>query len=429
MKCKLSEINPSSCTKVSVPDNIHFVWIGDVGKINCEYINIWQRSNQSKTINLWLDQNTFSCGYLLNCIQKHVFDNFIDNQSEVEMHIRNSAFKYIFPRLKKGLSFDGLVREFLFNHSINEGEKINHDLKRQITNSNIVIKDIGGLFDNEFEIYMQYYYYEVILRGNLASASDIIRLLILYKHGGIYIDVDTLPYTDYVYSRVNTFLKNENIVEDDFILLNKTLNILNKLERQNDPDYEDNYSNIASEDVVKTKPYGYKYHEIQRLIRLDVSSFSIDKIIPLGEVRVIRNLMAIGSLPRLKGIYFNHFIASHSESKSVRIILRIMKKRYKYLEGHNCIFEFYNGVPKNEYLSRILTWRSELITKNYCVTSVLTGPGLIIEVLLGLAYQLLSLEGVEPDYVAEFFQNEQYGIALYQHNLDTPYGHRSTWRE
>lgn len=70
MKCKLSETNPSSCTKVSVPDDIHFVWIGDVGKINCEYINIWQRSNQSKTINLWLDQNTFSCGYLLNCIQK-----------------------------------------------------------------------------------------------------------------------------------------------------------------------------------------------------------------------------------------------------------------------------------------------------------------------------------------------------------------------
>ena len=37
------------------------------------------------------------------------------------------------------------------------------------------------------------YNFEIFFRTNLAAASDVIRLLILYEFGGIYIDIDTLP--------------------------------------------------------------------------------------------------------------------------------------------------------------------------------------------------------------------------------------------
>ncbi|MBO2006751.1 hypothetical protein J4732_07605 [Serratia marcescens] len=66
---------------------------------------------------------------------------------------------------------------------------------------------------------MKYYYYEIILRCNLASASDIIRLLIIYQYGGTYVDVDTLPYTDNIYHGVNKHIEEEGIVESDSFLL------------------------------------------------------------------------------------------------------------------------------------------------------------------------------------------------------------------
>ncbi|WP_214644427.1 TcdA/TcdB catalytic glycosyltransferase domain-containing protein, partial [Aliivibrio fischeri] len=43
------------------------------------------------------------------------------------------------------------------------------------------------------EINSSPYYFELKFRGNLAAASDILRLIILFKYGGVYIDVDTLP--------------------------------------------------------------------------------------------------------------------------------------------------------------------------------------------------------------------------------------------
>lgn len=272
---------------------------------------------------------------------------------------------------------------------------------------------------------MKYYYYEIILRGNFASASDIIRLLILYLHGGIYVDTDTLPNTDGVFRRLNHFIEKNEIIEDDFILLYKTKCILKKLNSQ---DYGND--ECFNNDRDETEIIKINYQEIFKLIELDVAKFSLEMILPLVEVYVHKNLLSIGSLRRLKGIYFNNFMFSHAGSKAINIILRTMKKRYKFIEKNNCIFYPYNDDKQTGYLTRLLTWRTELITKNYCVTSVLTGPGLIIEVLLGLAFQLLELEHLtEPSSVAEFMQDDKFGIALYQHNLDTPQGLYSTWRK
>ncbi|HGM6323215.1 TPA: hypothetical protein ACKP8G_004933 [Serratia marcescens] len=64
------------------------------------------------------------------------------------------------------------------------------------------------------------------------------------------------------------------------------------------------------------------------------------------------------------------------------------------------------------------------------MTQVLTGPGLIVEVLLGVAYKVFNIEySVEPHVIAEYMQNADFGIALFQHNIDTPDGVYSTWRK
>ena len=100
---------------------------------------------------------------------------------------------------------------------------------------------------------MKYYYYEIILRCNLASASDIIRLLIIYQYGGVYIDVDTLPYTDNIYYNLNNYIKKEGIIENDMFFLFKTACFLNKMNsRVTSSEYVGNYNAEAlGVDVVR----------------------------------------------------------------------------------------------------------------------------------------------------------------------------------
>jgi len=414
MKCELSVIQLAAKEKIAVPDIIHFVWVGDSSRLNVDYIDIWQRSNKSKTIYLWLDESSWLCHHFHESIQTYVHNTIAENRAYKEISIKNRAFKDMFPKLKEGYSFDRLVIEFLSGFSLHQGTPARQAINERFQASGIVVKSILELFTPQFDDFMRFYYYEIILRGNLASASDIVRLLILYLHGGIYIDTDTLPCIENAFSRLNHFLACEEIAQDDALLLIKTQSVLKKL----------SHSVPADGEHLR----GHNNKEIKRLIELDMAEFTFEKIRPLGDIRVYKNLLALGSLRRLKGIYFNHFMASHPQSKSVRMILRVMKKRYRFLEKNACIFGCCNEGTEHEYLSRLLTWRTELMTKNYCVTSALTGPGLILEVLLGLAYQLLDLDDVDPAFVAEFFQNEHYGIALYQHNLDTPEGYSSTWR-
>lgn len=52
-----------------------------------------------------------------------------------------------------------------------------------------------------------------------------------------------------------------------------------------------------------------------------------------------------------------------------------------------------------------------------------------MEVLIGLAYQLLDLDdNITPDLVADYMHDKEIGIALFHHNLYTPEGVLSSWR-
>lgn len=419
MKYKLSDINLSQEGKVSVPDILHFVWIGDTNQAYMNYIDIWEKTNPDKTIYFWCDIHTSTCHSFHKSIQDYIDNNHFEDKHTVENSIKNEAFNYIFPKINQGKNFDDSVENFLSENGI-PFLRTMHSINPKVKNRRIVIKSICNLFDDVFSDFIKYYYYEIILRGNLASASDIVRLIIIYKHGGTYIDMDTLPHTDNIFENFNHFCKVNNFIEDDFLIMFKTKKILNKLSLINisDRDYLEKYTSD-----------GDFHRKIVETINADIIDFSLRKILPLGEIYVHKNLLSIGAVRRFKGIYFNNFISSHAGSKTVRIILRVMKKRYRFLEKNDCVFNFCKKNINDSYLSRVLSWRTELIKKNYCVTSILTGPGLIVEVLLGLAYELIDLDSfANPSSVAEYMHNEKFGIALFQHNLDTPEGVHSSWK-
>ncbi|AVE48566.1 TcdA/TcdB catalytic glycosyltransferase domain-containing protein [Serratia marcescens] len=418
-------IDLSKVERLSVPNILHFVWIGDLNEVNTHYIDIWKKTNKDKQIFFWYDQDSSLCHLLNNAIRDFVSVKKIKNKDKAELKIKNHAFKYIYPKIKADFSFDELVIEFLTKHKIPYQRPPKAIEDAWFGNRGFIKKSITELFCNDFDDFMRYYYYEIILRHNIASASDIVRLLIIYQYGGTYIDVDTLPYIDNIYHRLNEYIRKKGIAESDSFLLFKTVCFLEKI----------NSEGVLPEAVIGCDENelgldAVGFEEIKRLIELDLADFSLDMILPLGETYVHKNLLALGSLRRFKGVYFNNFISSHQKSKAVRIILRVMKKRYRFLERNNCIFDCYIDDGSRCYLTRILPWRSELTTRNYCVTSVLTGPGLIVEVLLGLAYKVFSIGYlIEPSSIAEHMQNPDFGIALFQHTIDTPDGAYSTWRK
>lgn len=425
MKRKLAEINLDQKGKVAVPDSLHFVWIGDLKQACTDYIHIWKKTNTDKQIFLWLDTNTSLCHAFHKSIHEYVLINDYENRISLEKNIKNQAFDYIYPKLKSGLGFDDLAKEFLEIKGIPCLLNSASSLRSTLQSSDFIIRDVMELFTPEFDDFYKYYCYEIILRGNLASASDIIRLLVIYMQGGIYIDMDTLPYTDKAFARVNQYIQENEIVEDDLILICKTEAILNKLNSV-DPIL---FENVSYNTHLQNSPSAL-HQKIKILIEADIADFSLHMLPSLGKICVHKNMLLLGSLKRLKGIYFNNVIASHAGSKAIRIILRTMRKRYAFLEKNNCIFELSTESTQGKYLSRILSWRSESITKRFCVTPVLTGPGLIIEVMLGLAYSIFEMEPLTtPSFIAEYMQDEKLGIAFYHHNIDTPEGVTSTWRK
>lgn len=422
MKIASQHLEEMGKWKSTVPENIHFVWIGLFSNLNTDYIKIWRDVNRDKSCYLWLDKGSTYCTEFHNSIEKYISKN---SKTPVEslITLKNEAFEYIYPKVLEGYEFNTLALDFL------KEKNIPFELDKT-SQSNICScvkyveeKDITTIFTNQFLMLKKYYYYELILRGNQASASDIVRLIILYKYGGVYIDVDTLPDFDSVFRHTNQYLMSNRIVDNQYISLSKTklaLQVLSckRTNIQNGYDYLDDCFHLSS----------HEKKEIRENIFLDLYDFNLNRIPPIGKVFVYENLLALGSIKRLKGIYYNNVIASHPGSKSIGIILCSIKKRYRFIEKHDAIFSLYEDKAPYHYLSRLLGWRDESRQK-ISITPVLTGPGLIVEVMLGLAYELVEFDNsITPCDIANYFQNEDFGIAFFRHNLDTPYGLVSSWR-
>lgn len=425
MKKVLSQIDLIQQIKHPIPDIIHFVWIGDVNKANTNYISVWRKTNPDKKIYFWCEENSSLIDALHNSIHEYVLCGDFESVEMTEKSIKNDAYNYIYPKLNSGEKLDNIIVKFLRERNIPCKLSTKTIFNPDFQNLDVIARNIMELFTPGFEDFFRYYCYEIILRGNLASASDIVRLLIIYRLGGIYIDMDTLPNIDSVFHKTNAYLNRNMIFEDDFMLLMKTRAVLEKINS-----LDDSFTEEKNYNAIHAVSNSVDYNKVSKLIDVDMVDFSINHIPPLGKLSVHKNLLSLASLKRFKGMYFNNVIISYPGSKAVRIILRVMRKRYSFIEKNDCIFNFYTDDNHGEYLSRLLSWRSELITKNFCVTPILTGPGLIVEVLLGLAYSIFDLDlFTSPSFIAEYMQDENFGIAFYGHNLDTPEGMESAWRK
>ncbi|MBU5412398.1 TcdA/TcdB catalytic glycosyltransferase domain-containing protein [Serratia ureilytica] len=408
--------------KTKIPDKIHFVWIGDLYYSDMSYIKVWGDFNKDKHLFLWSDPSSSDINDFQQALK--LFCDVLPGENDI-LRVRNEAFNYIWPKIKEGETFNDAACQFLneINHGYGELRGGGKDISDDIN-----VMDIQELFVNEFVIYKKFYYYELVLRGNFACASDFVRLLILYKYGGIYIDIDTLPYIDNVYQKTNNLLNKHDIRHDESVYLAKTHAFLCVF-------------NYINEDVMGLNKYlkrvggidAAEVGEICEAMISDLDSGNRSQIAALGDVFVYDNLISISTVKFIHGVFFNNIIASAPGSRLLKNLLKRVEFNFRYIESNKGIF---GGDPKVSYskdkhtaFSFLLNYRHDVISKDEFVTLYLSGPMLIsntiYRVICGLTglHRILSIENL-----ARLMQSEALGIGFQKQTLDTPLGISSAWR-
>ncbi|WP_305425534.1 TcdA/TcdB catalytic glycosyltransferase domain-containing protein [Photobacterium leiognathi] len=164
----------------AVNKKIHFIWLGEPTQSQIKYIKIWHRANTDYNVFFWYDSSIFLCQEINTLFKGVTPEEHIKKRNLLYNKIKDDNVKIddFF------LSLNHKKKEAL--DKIKESYQVISELKKYCT-----IKDVRESIMTE--IISSPYYFEVKFRGNLAAASDILRLIILFKYGGFYIDVDTLP--------------------------------------------------------------------------------------------------------------------------------------------------------------------------------------------------------------------------------------------
>lgn len=161
----------------TIPKKIHFIWLGK--EIPSQYINNISNVLATATpggyqVILWTDNPTRQ----LCAIQK------ILDKNNIILHIKD--IKSLYPSIKRNFSLyiyvhhgdptEPLLKNAAYQKKIDILKQESKNNKKYVPLSEFIVSMIA----QEIEGFHNY-----------AAASDILRLMILFEHGGIYLDTDT----------------------------------------------------------------------------------------------------------------------------------------------------------------------------------------------------------------------------------------------
>lgn len=402
--------------KVRVPDKLHFVWIGEVSRADLSYLSVWHRFNPDKALFLWTDKSSDYC-----CLFQHSLKEYSHNHPDHGSlyELQNAAFTFIYPRITSGETFNTAASHFLVMNGIPEqSDKTAHNNNTDQYQGMVTLCDIQTLFTDELLPYRKLYYYELILRGNLAAASDIIRLLILYRIGGVYIDLDTLPDVEKVFRATQRVENTLGMANHELICLAKSAAFLAW--------FDGNENITASVDFYIRKITHLSendYTKLRESVAFDIMNINIRDIPPLGEVLSYPDLMKIGAVHFLPGIFFNNFLCAAPGSRLIKIILMNIARRYAILRREDTLFASPDTTDQGRILENTDNYRNNNDFFSDAFTLSLTGPGMIVNTLLRLVFRIMPLGSqVPPERLAERLQDQMFGLTQKDQTLDTPMG-------
>ncbi|WP_191963767.1 TcdA/TcdB catalytic glycosyltransferase domain-containing protein [Photobacterium damselae] len=402
-------------------ERIFFIWIGAINSKSIEYIEIWKDCYKNRyTIDLYIDGEFLLFNHL-----KMVFNRLynITSKTPIDMIVayQNELYQELYMYSSLGYTFDKALIIIADRVGINLRLSLKLvklkilAIKKQI---NVIdIRTINNIFYSDFLAKM--YYNELTLRYNAACASDILRLSLLYHYGGMYVDVDTLPTHFPVYSKidVSNMPVNENMLD-----IIKSEYLLRQIRKRNGYSIKKNICLDHIEATIGNAP-------LIRRLKLCAKT-NANAVYQQDRVFVHPDIMRMATINRYYEVNNNVLIANRS-SRSVRIVLREMTKRYKYLACNNLIFSTEsNRTKSNNYLCRLDGYRLDSLANNITteVTLLLTGPCLIQEVLLGLCFEVCNLsKSLSPHSVSYIFRLERSFLGFANQINYTPEHIRSSW--
>lgn len=414
------------CLKEIIPNIIHFIWLGNDNPDVNLYIRTWQYFNTDKEIILWHDVDSKKSIYFQETISKFCSENSKAKEKVDEeiLNIRTEAFHFIWSGILNGDNLGVLLDEFLKIKNIKaQDEPI---LSKKFTASNIEVRNIDDLFPIENKVLRKAYLCELILRNNLACASDILRLMALWKYGGIYIDVDTLPDVNMNFALTNMYLKERLLLEDESLAILKSAAFLMFFSGKEDIEYSlKKYASELHALDEKVK------NEVISLICRDLSVCSELKVKALGNVYVYKGLISLSTLPFVRGIFFSNVICSAPASRLIRIMLGYISRSYKFLDKNGILYDSCACSEPLKINSLMpAQYRKDRLGDSSYVTMKLTGPDMIIRTVIRYLRKVLHIDRNDMhESLILNLQDEFIGIGFTRQTLDTPFGTISEWRK
>ncbi|HHR5887065.1 TPA: TcdA/TcdB catalytic glycosyltransferase domain-containing protein [Providencia alcalifaciens] len=253
--------------KVEIEKHIHVVWVaGAPPESITKYAQAYKNAYPEFDFNLWVDQNAMSA-YLFNKEIKEIAfenaknevislltsqeleilktktnltpnfnqklkDNFEYHLFKSTLQLQDAVMNYAYTKglltfndhnritfLKEVLHYDdGKIQYFEQSLKSNK-DKLEEIKKKLITifgEDKLNIKSVTELPEMKQVHSKQNYQRELILRGNYAAATDMLRAIILKNYGGIYSDYDITPaYTPKIYQIIEKYSKNFDFLEQE----------------------------------------------------------------------------------------------------------------------------------------------------------------------------------------------------------------------
>ncbi|MFJ2321321.1 TcdA/TcdB pore-forming domain-containing protein [Pseudomonas sp. NPDC087817] len=198
----------------AVPKNLHFAWLGGgLGAIQCDYLNIWKQvlADHGYTFNLWYDSDALLAHQtnklIVEAAKADALGQFAGQDltpTELADHyearaivLKQQMYAHINAAVANGGTADDARIDLLVRAYGQDADALealrerNRGSMQEMAKAGFNLRDLDT---REVPLQLQdIYEREMRLRGNLAAASDVVRLEALYTESGSYADVDNLP--------------------------------------------------------------------------------------------------------------------------------------------------------------------------------------------------------------------------------------------
>lgn len=368
----------------TVPKLIHFVWIGGpIPQVVMQYIKVWAKINPDYVITIWYDSNLLGLKKLSDLLKTTVGGDELRKTdrkvwADAVFRIRQDFTDYV---LKHNPEFQKMSETMkAFSVSLGKEEDFGTEpvWEEDISSSNINLLDIHGELAPDEEMY-RIYMLEAIQTQNFAALSDMVRLFVLKRFGGVYLDTDMLPEIEP--SLMTGFREVEESTRQR-LFLQAIMEATGEI-----PGYSTEF----------LESYGRKA-EIRDIV---AGKALVTLMAPLGDIQC--NPMGFRIFYRNKSV-INQMLACCRNSMAVDMLLALIKQNYgmmdKYFEKppflgrslDNVIDVRVDAVREitnrelQEMLRRVCTYYATGIVPEVKCTIDLTGPTIYACIMYGILF-------------------------------------------